>query len=338
MLRFVSTVGLVASLGGCALDPYHLSDAEDIPLVRRPDFVVDFTKSLKCEVTTFIVENRLRSAIVSKAKENIEHEFLYDTNTYEQHLQIIRSNPYIDVDSGQFAYMSLDFKKVGSLALSAPVDWKKTLTSHSTDWHVGPTYNDNTTNETTQPIGLPQYNDLGPKRSFSPHNEVPKAATYSTIYYKQADDDADFYCYHSLFPKKSSVTLEDAASDIQYLLSDNPDWVAYRNFNRIYVSGIPLAQWLQGKAALIDKADHHVFGTTLSLFSGQYIYQFSLEFKPGIDVRDTYAATFINPLVPELAASLDHTSSFAIYLNQEYAAQVLAAKSGDTKLGSLHPQ
>ena len=60
-LKRLSHLALMVSISGCATSPYQLGDTDQIAAMgpRNPSVI----RSLRCEITTFLVENKLRSQL-----------------------------------------------------------------------------------------------------------------------------------------------------------------------------------------------------------------------------------------------------------------------------------
>ena len=311
MGRYTAAVAaaLTTSLCGCALYPYQFEDPIHI-LGVGPD-VKDIVKSLKCEITTFIVANKLRSQVYQDASVNIHDEYFKDPDLYNQHIAIMKQNSYTNLDDQQLASVIVEFKNIDTASISLGYDNKiPNLTAPKTsldasnlvDYHAGPSYSDTRTFDYTIPMGIPQNSDLGPAETYEVvKNSTPLASQYTTAYYFQPPNEDGFYCYKSLGDRTISRGIVDAAADIQHLVeSDDPVLRRYETFTRVRMNGVgkTLAKWLQDAATESQVNQTSVFVSTEALFVGQLSYVMTLDAKPGLDLKYTLAAGTINPLVP----------------------------------------
>ncbi|WP_157235094.1 hypothetical protein [Methylosinus sp. LW4] len=314
------------SLSACALDPFTLDDPSTFAELS-PDLPT-VVKSLRCEVTTFIVENRLRS--------QIWHDILTKSGTSinesdaDHASSILRDYPYIEIDSKQFAAIGFDVKNITNLGINIQNDWKRPHLNISRTFHIGPTYSDTRTFEYAPPMAIAQVADLGPGKNFYKPGtpKIPPASAYTGAYFYHPTTDEHFYCYKSL-AYSNSKTLFDAANEIQQLVEHTKSYSQYAQFQRIYVGERTLAHWLQDKAADLTKNRHTMFPTPESIAIGQIYYTFTLDAKPGIDARYTLTATVINPFIPDISGSLEHSMMFYVTLNTPDAAISLGAKQGN---------
>jgi hypothetical protein len=159
----------------------------------------------------------------------------------------------------------------------------------------------------------------------------PKASQYSHIYFAQPPQDHEYYCYKSLF-KSTSSSLLDAISDLQHLLQNDAGWAEKSQFTRTFVGGrnITLAHWLQSVSADAEINEKTVLPAAEIFNLGQAEYTFTLDVKPGIDLKYTLAANYLNPFVPEASGSLEQSSNFTVFLNAVAAPFALNAKTGNT--------
>jgi len=336
MLRYAAGVIVSFSLSGCALNPYFVEDPTTIAGIGPK--VADVVKSLRCEIVTFLQENKLRSDIWAKYIETTKRQAALSDSKFNERVDFLRRYPHLDIDSAQFASLTTDFKNVDTLTMTIGYDWKKIVDAKGGffDWHIGPSYADTRTFQLTQQHAISQAAALGPQDSATPKGATPpKAASFSTIYNALPQADESFYCYKSLF-NSTSITLEDAADDIQHLLQHDPGWEVFANFTRVIVGPrfVTLAKWLQDTATEMSKNERTIYDTSEKVLNGQLQYQFILDVKPSIDPKYTLMAGHLSPVVPSATISLQHAGTFTIYLNAEFAAAALQAKSGNAKLPS----
>lgn len=325
----------VAALGisGCSIVPYHLSDPTKIAGIGpKPSEIV---KSIRCELVSFFVENKLRSELRASLFKTIRRNYEVAPATFAEQLALLRANPSIDIDSNQFAAISVDYKHINGLTVGGGIDFKElgALRNSSLTNRLGPSITDTRTFQLTQPMVLSQAADLGPRRTFNPiGRKQPAASAFTTAYNAQPSPDEEFYCYKSLFELQDSATLLDAIRDIHALVVHREGWRDYPNFQRIWVGDITLAEWLQSTASDMARNEKTIFDTVESILIGQLNYQFSLNIKPSLEYRYTLTASLINPLVVGGAASMDHNSAFSIFINTPYAAPSVAARIGNTAI------
>lgn len=317
---------------GCALSPYHLEDPNQLAGIaafgpRTPDVV----RSLRCEIITFIVENRLRNKLWDDTLPGITHGASEDA--LNDKIAFLKRYPYVPLDKKQYAALGVDLKNIDIAGVTINNDWKNVFKNSPVvrDFHIGPAITATNTYEFLPPLAIQQVADLGPAKSFDPPGAppLPPAKRYSSIFYRQPTSDAPFYCYKSLANSRAS-TLVDAIEQIQTLVVNGSGSQDYANFDRVFVGPYTLAQWLQNIAADLTENSHTIFATPESLIVGQIAYTFTLDIKPAMDFKYTYMANVVNPFVPDLSASLEHSSTFSIFLNTPNALAALTAKQGNT--------
>jgi hypothetical protein len=81
-------------LESCALDPYNLTDPETILGVEVKS--TDVMKSIRCEIVTFLVENRLRSAIWNEEVGSIDQ--IHPPPDIQDRVDVVRNYPFIPMD------------------------------------------------------------------------------------------------------------------------------------------------------------------------------------------------------------------------------------------------
>jgi hypothetical protein len=325
-MRAAFALTVMVQVGGCAT---LLKQLDDPNAVLGANLDTDkFVKSLRCEVLTFIVENRLRLKIYNDAV--AETQSRPDQVSIDNLHRLLENYPFIQLDEAQYAALGVDIKNINIATLNAPVDWKTTKGVVVRDTHLGPSMAETNTFEYIPPLAIPQYADLGPTVSFNPPGKrPPRAALWSSIYNFQPTTDESFYCYRSL-ALSHSVTAEDAANEIETLLLEGPGAKDFAQYERIYVGPVTLAKWLQDMTGQLGYNSHTSFDTYESVVVGQIGYTFTLDFKPSIDAKYTYMDLVVNPFVPELSASVEHSGQFTIVLNTVSSVPATTAKQGNT--------
>jgi hypothetical protein len=250
-----------------------------------------------------------------------------------ERVETVKRYPFFSLDEKQYAALILDLKNIDTANASVGNDWKlaSKTTSISRTYHLGPSVGLTNTFDYNPPLAVPQNADLGPTvDSVDPPDPRDPGRFFSTIYHRSGPYDKEFYCYKSLYSKTSQTnTLEQAADDIQLLVAhQDPAAIEHVQFTRIYVGPITLAKWLQNMAAELAENQNTVFPTGEAVLNGQLVYTFTLDVKPAMDIKYTFAATVINPFVPDLSGGQEHSTMFSIYLNNEQAPTALAAKLG----------
>jgi hypothetical protein len=295
-------------------------------------------RSLRCEIVTFFVENKLRSQLWARATARLKMERTSKRESYYEDINTLRQFPFIDIDSKQYASLQADTKNIDSYTASLGVDWKYVGTpmTNFTSYHIGPAYSQTRTFEGIQPIAVPQDADLGSSKSFIEPGDppTPKAASYTTLYNQHPREDEAFYCYKS-FVGSTASSLKDAINDVQQLLVHAPAYEQFVNFQRIYVDGITLANWLQNRAADMSENYRTFQDSPENVLPGQFEYAFTLDVKPSLDLKYTFAQNAITPLIPELSGNLEHSGTFTLYLNTPYALASLQAKNGNSCIGEV---
>jgi hypothetical protein len=90
---------------------------------------------------TFLVENRLRSAIWNEEVGSIDQ--IHPPPDIQERVDVVRNYPFISMDSKQYAAVSLDVKNINIGNANIPNDWKgATIHSITHDFHVGVSYVD----------------------------------------------------------------------------------------------------------------------------------------------------------------------------------------------------
>ncbi|NEU11087.1 hypothetical protein G3T14_02935 [Methylobacterium sp. BTF04] len=335
--RISATLMICVMQGSCALSPYQLEDPSTIAGLGPR--ISDVVKSIRCEVSIFIVENKLRSSLISPILAKIQRDTLRGADAaVADGVAAVRQYPFIDIDARQFASLNIDLKNIDTRTLTLGYDYLKPALAKKTrqmlDGSVvkgfGGSYAETRTFEFVQPHAIPQNADLGPAKSYSPKGERPPvAAQYSTIYNAQPLADTDFYCFKSLYNSKSR-DLAAATNELQHLVRSDLGWTEYENFTRIHIGDSTLAQWLQNASSEMVRNEKTIYPTSENLFVGQLSYSFTLDVKPDINGKYSLISGFINPFGVSFDASLEHSSAYTIVLNTNYAAQALGASSGNT--------
>ena len=340
--KSITALAASLSLSACSLTPEHLDDPSYI-LGQGPK-VSDVVKSLRCEIITFLVVNRLR-AILSADAHNalIRAKQVQDLESYKLALNTQRSLRYLPIDSTQYAALTVDFKNVDTLSLTLGYDWKKQnllapKTSYRsfdvTDYHVGPSYSDTRTFEYIQTIGLPQSADLGPTKDPDPLPQPNKfyPGRFSGVFFRAIAEDSEFYCYKSLW-ERHPTDISGLINDVQDLVENNDAGDRFRNFKRIYIGedrGLTFAKWLQNTSTDTVVNQLPIYQSSEALYNGQLEYTFTIDVKPGLDLKYTLVAALTNPLVPEVSGSIEHSSQFAIFLNSPNSLPAFGAKTGNS--------
>jgi hypothetical protein len=321
-------------LSACSLDPYELRGSSQIANIGPRNSV--FLKSLRCEMITFMVENRLRAFIWEQRLPRVRQLLANKNPDYTMEIEYLSQFPYIDLDATQYSSIQADLKNIDTAAASLGVDWKYVARSNSNfdSYGFGLSYNDTRTFQTVEPIALPQYADFGPLKSFDPRDgsAPPKAIKYTTLYAAQPDEDAAFYCYKSFYRIKSA-TVEEARADVHHLLTNDGVYADLINFQRIFVDNVPMAEWLMNKSVEMASGYQTIHTTYETVIPGQLQYGFTLELKPSADFGYTGVSNVINPITAGLSLGTQHTSNFIIFFNTPYSQAALQAKLGNTCVG-----
>jgi hypothetical protein len=139
-MKIYLAIAASISLGACSFSPYKLGGTDQILGIgpRNPSVL----KSLRCEIVTFIVENRLRALYWKYAIPKLEKEIQNQNPIYYDDIAKLKQFPYVDIDGTQYASLQADLKNIDTFTASLGVDWKYigTPTSHFKDYHVGPSY------------------------------------------------------------------------------------------------------------------------------------------------------------------------------------------------------
>jgi hypothetical protein len=325
-------------LQGCAISPDYLGGTDQILGLGPSNASV--IKSLRCEIITFLVENKLRAQLWHDALPKLKAERKTNLQQYQSDTDYLRQTyPFIDIDSNQYASLQGDFKNIDLYTATLGVDWKYVLSPViSNDYHLGPSFTQTRTFESIQPIAVPQNGDLGASSSIlDPGDPLPpKAVVYTTLYNRHPVEDEHFYCYASFY-NSPSTSLENAIDDVHRLLIDDPaaEQKNLIHFKRIHVDGITLAKWLQDQTASMS-AEYRTFQNTgEAALPGQLEYAFTLDIKPSLDLKFTRTTAVLTPLAPELSGSLEHSTQFTLYINTEYSTASLSAKTGSSCNGKV---
>jgi hypothetical protein len=337
-IKYASICLLCVLIQGCALFTHQLDDPNQILGVALN--TEGLVKSLRCEIITFIVENRLRYEIWSeKTKKILDPKtskiIAKNQQDFDDIASIVKTYPFINLDETQYAALGIDLKNINTVTVNTPNDWKNSYKNSpvTRDYHIGPSIAETDTFEYVPPLAIPQNADLGPAVSYNPpdHPKLPGAARFSTIYFYHPKNDAKnhYYCYKSL-AHSSSSTLIEAATDVQLLLTNEDRAPDFTNFDRIYVGKVTLANWLQNMAKQLNYNSHTILPTPENVLVGQIAYTFTLDVKPSIDLKYTYMANVISPFAPELSAGVEHSGQFSIYLNTPQSVPATQAKGGNS--------
>jgi hypothetical protein len=337
MLRTRVVVIISLLLSSCSLDPYQWRGTDQILGIGPTNASV--LKSLRCEIITFLVENRLRFALWQSYHTRLQATIHADPNQYYKYVDYLKQYPYIDIDATQYASLQGDFKNIDTFTASLGIDWKYfgTPVWNTADYHIGPSYTDTKTSESLEPYAIPQDADLGPNKTFDLPGDppVPKAVQFTSLYNRQPVEDQDFFCYSS-FAASKATTLEDAMYDVQNLLLRSPGYEQYENdFPRIYVDGGTLAKYLQDKATSMSQNYLTFHETFESAIPGQFEQLFTLDVKPSFGASDTIVRKVQDPINPSFSAATEHSGLFSIYLNTKYSLPALQAKAGNTCIGKV---
>lgn len=174
IFKFVSVLSAAAvaiMTAGCSFNPFLIEDPQKIAgILPAGPATADVVKSLRCEIVTFLVANRLMADI---AKDDISHVTGAGGATVVRpgskefgqliaDLQLHRSLP---IDPNQYAYLSADFKNTNVFNVTPSWDLKAPagIAGNSRAFHYGPAYSDLRTYQLTVPIANDQGADLGPE-------------------------------------------------------------------------------------------------------------------------------------------------------------------------------
>jgi hypothetical protein len=364
--KLLGVVSLPLTSLGCSLNPMSIDDPQLIAgLVPQAPGMADIVKSLRCEIETFLVANRVRGEIANNylniltgrnGSDKIDPN--KDREAFLTALKKISDHASFDVDENQFGYLSIDFKNTHAFNASLPWDFKKIEKGgNSRDWHYGPGITDTRTSELTVPVAIRQDADFGPSdQLLHPGYNYKKdpevnvmAIKVSKLFLERSPydpADEDFYCYKSLsnsrIPNERQYrntskldwqVLEYADVIIQGLVSNEPEYASYPNYVRITVGvqGTTLAKWLQDQAvAKRYKLGSPFASSTEAVNIGQYVYQMTLDVKPTFDFKYTLVSNALNPLIPDVNLTPEHAVAYVIYLNMKLSLGALSAKNGQS--------
>jgi len=278
--------------------------------------VASVLKSIRCEVITFLVANRIR-------RQEFLNWHLVDFQT------AFDKYAYLDLDDKEYATVQVDLKTIDTLGLSLGIDQKFPYGpggafSHTS--HLGPADTSTWTYSRSNLFAVTQNATLGP---------TPQSGLKVPQLYGDADrQDASFFCYTATKDQAPQYSAEAVES---LVLHQRPD---LENFHRIWVVGgetMTLARWLEIMAAEMAKNYLAQGPYTESLIPGQINYTYTLEVKPSFDLKYTLISHAYNPLIPDVNFSKDDTSTFSLYLNTAYAKAAYGAKNGNASLPSEPP-
>lgn len=351
----VIVVVLAIFWGGCALN-YFQADDPRTALGLGPK-VHEIVKSLRCEITTFLVQNRRRQDLYNTALSNLGLSSSKLPDFYEnaaritpQQLSYLNNLANITIDPFQYAAVSADFKNVHTTTLTVGIDVKSSVSkvpSTLGDTHTNryaPGYTDTRTFQLVQLLNVAQNADLGPAETY-PRNPALQRLTQitTTAYNPQTYQgiDADAFCYRSLvsLARRNLQAhsgddvrlLEAGVRDLQSLVEGDPISQEFENFTRIYVGlgGPTLAKWLQQVSTETTLNERTITPISDRAILGQLQYQFVFNAKPTFNYKYTLILTPINPFVPDFTQSLEHAATFNLFLNTPTAISAFAAKQGN---------
>jgi|SRR5665213_227256 len=309
-MKWISCIAacVLASMSfGCSFFYDHVQDPGQLVPVAA------VLKSIRCEVITFFVANRIRR------QEFLSLHLIDFQTAFDKYA-------YLDLDDKEYATIEVDLKTIDTLGLSLGIDQKLPYGpagAFSKTWHVGPADTITWSYSRSNLFAAPQNATLGPSSQ--------KGAGVSQLYGEADRQDASFFCY--LAPKDRGPHYSPEV--VEALVNhQRPD---LENFDRIWVEGgqsITLARWLEVMGSEMSKNYLAQGPYTESLIPGQINYAFTLEPKPSIDLKYTLVSHAYNPLVPDLNFSKDDTSTFSLYLNTEYSKAAYGAKNGNASIPS----
>src|SRR5262245_12673016 len=96
IVRVLLLVNIFVCASGCALNPYLVEDPTTILGVGPK--VADVVKSLRCEIVTFLVVNKLRESIWDSHLKVIKAESRLAAAEKEDRVEALRRIPYLDID------------------------------------------------------------------------------------------------------------------------------------------------------------------------------------------------------------------------------------------------
>ena len=289
-----------ASIYELSVDP-----GEAVPVER-------IFKALRCEIVTFLELNGFRRTEFDKQKKVLGYEAAY------------AKYAFLDLDNTKYGQLQVDLKTVDSLGLAVGVDWKilPQPPGRSETWHVGPSLNANKTYTRTTAFAIPQDALLGTSVREKP--AAPRLSVNDTA------TDRDFFCY---VEPATATPLRASLENLQALAAHQIPEI--ESFDRIFVDGRPLAQWLGEKVSAEASKSSVAMATYMeSVYAGQIQYSFALQVKPSIDPKYTLVARVISPLVPSLTASRENTGTFSLLLNTTFATAAAGAKAGTAIIAS----
>lgn len=332
----ISAVLLLMLICGCAGDPYHLAGPGHIGIVGPTS--PKFLKSIRCEMVTFLVINRLRANLWRERLPALRRALEDKNANYREGIAYLKKFPFIDIDATQYASIQADLKYIDNMSLSSGFDWQfiaQPDVLYQT-YGVGPGLSQSRTFQSIEPIALPQYADFGPLKNFGPPNDpkLPKASKYTRLYASQPAEDEEFYCYDSFY-QSESADIEDAIFDVQKLVVNDAEYHKYVRFSRIYVDGHTLAEWLQLKTIDMSSNYQTIHATYETVIPGQLVYNFTLFLKPSISVGYKAFGGLLNTLSAGAGGGIEHSSNFSIYFNTPYSQAALQAKGGNTCVGKV---
>jgi len=304
---FIGTVSLL----GCGLPYEHVQD----PGALVP--VASVMKSIRCEIVTFLVANRLR-----------QRQFLKE---YESNFQdAFQKYAYLNLDDKEYGAVQADLKTIDTLGLSLGIDRKfmyGSTNQFSKTWHLGPSVTGTWTYTRSDVFALAQDATLGPTtRTGSAHKPIANVKR----------QDANFFCYKNA---ADSSALTNSLVGAEAMV--NHERPKLENFERIWViqvGEITLSKWLEMMSTEMAKNYLAQGPFKESLIPGQINYTFTLEIKPSFDGKYTLVSQLYNPYVPDLTVTKDDTSTFSFYLNTDSAKAAYGAKNGSASIPSSPPQ
>ncbi|MBA9063111.1 hypothetical protein GGQ91_002499 [Methylobacterium fujisawaense] len=287
----------IFALGGCS-SPYIVGD----PSTGIP--VADILKSIKCEAVTFLeVNRRQREAFGIRFRAGDERAYQF---------------PYLDIGDALYAGIFVDLKDVDTFSLTVggtrvvPLSPEKAI-----NWTFGPSANQVNTFELVQNFAMqqnaslsdPQDLPLNLRRTHGPLNEQFRC------FDRLRDSKSEFIDYVSL----SDGTRNDLA-----------------RFERIYVNGsITLSQWLYNVASTMSKNFLSSVENREVLAPGQLSYSFVFNYTLGLNGKYSLVASLWRPLDIGGSVSKEHTSSFQMIFNTNYAIAAAGARNGSVEKDSI---
>lgn len=254
--------------------------------------VPSILKSIKCEVITFLEANRQQREFFGEA--------------YRSNKAVAYNHPYIDIADDLFAGVYVDLKEVDIKSLTVGFDRISRLRDFkSLTFAAGPSVTTTDTFEVKQSFALLQSAKL-----YRPKYQAASIAEHRP-------SAPGFDCYKDL-PAGNKIDFQEVSAN-QY----------GSDFQRIRVGADQtLSQWLQNLTAGMSKNYLSSVDNKEILAPGQISYEFSLDYRLGIDGKYELIAQVWNPLSVEPTASIQRTSTFRFILNTNYAPISAAADSG----------